>query len=259
MWSAPPRSALLPAPRQELAVSGDRQYRKHEESRERRAANASRKAAKAGRDPGSFVPWLRVVQQSPGWRHASHTARSLLMDMLQSGPNGRLTASMKYLTTFGWTSNSTVTKAIAELIGCGLLIETRKGRRPNVAAWYACTWMKLQHTDGLDISPGAFKTGGYLTPEVGEPRRQKSRTAAATEAKRKAAIARAHCYTLTPSNGVESPSIAPSNGVESHPPTPSNGAMRALSTPPSTPLDGAYLDIAISPRSAQSAAGVTHV
>lgn len=213
-----------------------------------RDAAARAKAAKAGRDEGQFVPWLKPVQKSAGWRRASKTARSLLMDIVHSGPNGRLSASLKYLKPFGWTSAGTVSNAVAELIDCGLLVQTRLGARPNRAAWYACTWLKLQHTEGLDIDAKSFQTGGYRNPEAPERIKQTRRTAAATAEVQMRALIRADIqrksYETAPSDGQAEAAVAPSHGTFHLGSSPSNGAMCPERDAPNEPSDGACLDIA---------------
>lgn len=71
--------------------------------------------------------------------------------------NGKLTASMRYLTPLGWNSNDVVTRAKAELLRSGLLIETRKGARPNRAAWYMLAWFSLDIAQGMDSSPETYQ------------------------------------------------------------------------------------------------------
>ena len=105
-------------------------------------------------DGKTFVRLPTVVLESPGFRQAGITARALLIDlaMQYSGHNnGKLTACAKYLRPLGWKSNDTVVRARRELIECGLLLETRKGARPNKAAWFALTWLDLDQGQGLDI------------------------------------------------------------------------------------------------------------
>lgn len=225
--------------------ASDRSYQAHADVRAGRHAAERAKIAKAGRDKGYFVAWLQPVQQSPGWFRASHTARSLLMDMLHSGPNGKLSASMKYLSKSGWTSAGTVSRAVKKLIECGLLVETRMGARPNKPAWYAVTWLELQHTEGLDIDPRTFKRGGYMTPDAPAHAPQKRRTAAATAARQMNAIIRADGYTPIPSDGqIGAPYCTVTRSIEESI-SPSNGAMEPVSPPSIRPSDGAYLDIAI--------------
>lgn len=171
------------------------------------------------------------------------------MDMLHSGPNGALSASAKYLRPLGWNSDDTVRRAVRELIACGLLHETRKGRRPNVAARYACTWLSLQAVDDLD--PEAVRTftrGTYSNPEAAAKPPQRRRTAAATAARQMGAIARRNGYTLAPSDGARKPAAAPSDGALTQPLAPSDGAVRATTSPAIAPSHGPYLDIAIPER-----------
>jgi hypothetical protein len=123
-------------------------------------------------DGRTFVRLPYVVLESPGYRQAGHTARSLLLDlaMQYSGHNnGKLTACAKYLRPLGWNSNDTVVRARRELMACGLLLETRKGARPNKAAWFALTWRALDQAQGLDINPKLYRSGAYMRPERAAP------------------------------------------------------------------------------------------
>lgn len=167
------------------------------------------KRAKNKRDGRQFVAVPMVVLESPGYRAASHTARSLLLDIAMQytgSNNGRLTASAKYLQVKGWTSNDTIVRARRELLECGLLIETRKGARPNKAAWYALTWHDLDQTSGLDLDPKLYRRGEYMRPETSG---RDTKIAA-----------------LAPSDGAESRPIAPSHGARPSTYAPSDGAVR---------------------------------
>jgi hypothetical protein len=127
------------------------------------------KAARDKRDGRTFVALPTVVIESPGFRAASYTARALLIDIAAqySGHNnGKLTACRKYLSARGWNSNDVIVRARRELIDCGLILETRKGARPNRAAWYALTWVAIDAIDGMDIDPKLHRTGGYMHPEA---------------------------------------------------------------------------------------------
>jgi len=77
-----------------------------------------------------------------------------------------------------------VLRAVHELQACGLLIETRKGARPNKAAWFALSWLDLDHGQGLDIDPKQYRRGDYLRPETVAPGNGNVRTAKATEARK---------------------------------------------------------------------------
>ena len=62
----------------------------------------------------------------------------------------------------GWRSEATLMKAKRELIEMGLIVETRKGARPNKASLYAVTFYALDECGGkLEMSPRAFPRGAY--------------------------------------------------------------------------------------------------
>ena len=108
------------------------------------------------RDGGRFVALPHVVIDSPSHRALNHAARSLLVDIARQYTgrnNGKLVACNKALKPLGWTSHQSVTRALQELIEAKLLTETRKGARPNRAAWFALGFIRLEVTDGLDIDP----------------------------------------------------------------------------------------------------------
>ena len=202
------------------------------------------------RDGKRFVALPEVVLESPGYRQAGYPARALLIDiaMQYTGHNnGKLTACVKYLIAKGWTSNSTVSRAVHELQACGLLLETRKGARPNRAAWFALTWLDLDQGIGIEVDPKQYRRGGYMTPEKVAPRADASaRTAKATEARGLAALAKKAAKqnaSLIPSNSAAKAAIAPSNGVRASILAPCDGAIRGAFDPPLTPLDGGYLEI----------------
>ena len=209
------------------------------------------------RDGKRFVALPEVVLESPGYRQAGYPARALLIDiaMQYTGHNnGKLIACAKYLAPKGWTSNNTVLRAVRELQACGLLIETRKGARPNKAAWFALSWLDLDQGQGLDIEAKLYRRGGYMTPETVAPIAGASaRTAKATEARKLAALAKRAAKqnaALTPSNGAARAPIAPSHGVRASILAPLDGAVRGGLVPPSTPLHGAYLEIPSTPATA---------
>lgn len=182
------------------------------------------KAGKDKRDGRTFVALPLVVLESPGYRRASHPARSLLIDMAMQytgGNNGKLTACEKYLKPKGWRSNDTIVRARRELIDCGLLIETRKGGFPNTTAWFALSWQALDHAHGLDIDPKLYRTGGYMRPE--KPERQNA--------------------SLVPSGGAAVAFIAPSGGVRASIVAPAGGAIRGALPHSPAPSGGAYLEI----------------
>lgn len=214
------------------------------------------KGNKDKRDGKLFVLLPRVVLESPGYRLSSYPARALLTDIaLQySGfNNGKLVACDKYLRPKGWTSNNTVLRAVHELQACGLLIETRKGARPNKAAWFALSWLDLDQGIGLDIDPKLYRRGDYMRPEPVTPASSGARTAKATEARKLAALRKRgekERASLTPSNGAAKGRIGPSSGVRASILAPLDGAIRGALVSSSTPLDGAYLEIPSTPAAA---------
>jgi len=186
-----------------------------------------RKGQKDKRDGGQFLALPLVVMGSPGYRAASHVARSLLLDIAIQYTginNGRLVTCDKYLRPLGWTSNDTVVRARRELTALGLLVETRKGGFPNTATWYALNWQALDETEGLDINPRSYRTGGYMT-------------AAAENAP------------LVTSGGARSAAIGPSGGTRPSIAAPSGGSMASPLTPAPIPSGGAYLETPSSPAS----------
>lgn len=164
----------------------------------------------------SAIPW--DVLDSPAYASLSHPARSLLLEFARQyvrDNNGRLLASMAYLSKRGWTSNATITAAKRELIEARFIHETVMGHRPNKASWYAITWYTLDRLPGYD--PGAaesFVRGAY---------RQNA--------------------TLTPPPGVGRSFIAPPRGVGVMRSAPPHGAIKTAFSRPPTPPDGDHLEM----------------
>lgn len=210
------------------------------------------------RDGKLFVLLPRVVLESPGYRLASHPARTMLIDiaMQYTGHNnGKLTACAKYLKPMGWKSNNTVLRAVHELLSCELLIETRKGARPNKAAWFALSWLDLDQGQGLDIDTKLYRRGGYMTPDQSATISNSTRTTKATEARKAAALEKRTAKqnaSLTPSHGAEKALIAPLDGVRASIHAPLDGSIRGAFDPLPTPLDGAYLETPSTPAPAGS-------
>jgi hypothetical protein len=201
------------------------------------------------RDGHRFLALPDVVLESPGYRQAGYPARALLIDiaMQYTGHNnGKLTACAKYLKPKGWTGNNTVVRALRELQACGLLIETRKGARPNRAAWFALSWADLDQGTGLDIDPKYFHRGAYRAPDKATTgTNTASRTAKATAARRASALKKRSDLenaSLTPFNGAARLPVAPSDDQTTTTLASSDGAMRATLASATTPTDGAYLE-----------------
>lgn len=129
------------------------------------------------RDGSRFLALPHVVMDSSAFLNLSAPSVRLLLDIARqySGSNnGKLVACMSALKDRGWTSNDTLTRARRELEASGLLIETRKGMRPNRAAWYAVTWTTLDWIPEMDIKRESFERGAYAKndpiPAIGKTR-----------------------------------------------------------------------------------------
>jgi hypothetical protein len=123
------------------------------------------KESRDKRDGGAFVAIPATVLCSQAYLDAGPYARSLLIDLFmqyRGDNNGDLSACWKFMRARGWRSETTLTKAKRELLDLGLIVETRKGARPNKASLYAVTWCALDHCGGkLEMPPAAFPRGAY--------------------------------------------------------------------------------------------------
>lgn len=174
---------------------------------------------------GRFVGLPHWVMLHPAFRTASARARALLFDVAlqyNGRNNGRLVTAAKALRPLGWRSDDGIQKAKNELLALGLLVETRKGAKPNRAAWYALSWRPLDSAEGFDLNPRAYVT-----------------------------LATRKITDRPPPHGVEPPEIAPPCGVRSAPTTPPHGAIRGVFAPSLTPHGGGYIDVTIPTANAQ--------
>jgi hypothetical protein len=124
-------------------------------------------SARQNRDGGRFLALPHVVMESDAFKSLTGQQIKLLLDIamqLTAGNvnNGRLSASWRYLSEErSWTSKDTIRRGLTALEERGLVFCTRKGRMPNVAAWYAVTWAPLTHHDGMDVGPQSLPRGAY--------------------------------------------------------------------------------------------------
>ena len=133
-----------------------------------RRLGMTRKSFRGGkdkRDGGAFISVPLSVLNSCAYVGLSSYGRMLLFDLFmqyRGDNNGDLCAAWKFMQPRGWRSEATLMKAKRELIDAGLIVETRKGARPNKASLYAVTWCALDYCGNkLDISPSAFPRGAY--------------------------------------------------------------------------------------------------
>ena len=123
------------------------------------------KKGRHGRDGGQFAAIPHEVLNSHAYLSLGAYAVKLLIDMLvqfRGSNNGDLCASFSVMQKRGWKSKETLHNAKKELLEVGLIVETRKGMRPNKASLYAVTWHPLDTCGGkLDMPPQAFPRGAY--------------------------------------------------------------------------------------------------
>ena len=124
------------------------------------------KDAKHKQDGGAFLKLPLSVVNSRAYLDAGAHARMLLIDLFaqyRGNNNGDLCAAWKLMKPRGWRSEDTLAKAKRELLDAALIVEARKGARPNKASLYAVTWCALDDCGGkLDISARSFPRGAYL-------------------------------------------------------------------------------------------------
>lgn len=212
----------------------------------RRDAALSARAAskeKDRRDGSGFIALPHIVTDSLGYRRASHTARSLLVDLARAFTgrnNGSIWLSRSAREAIGWGSESTFRSALADLAACGLVVETRRGGR-NLAAWYGLTWRDLDVVAGLDIDPKQWLRGAYLKPDKAPDISGKARTAKAAAARSVAAGLRA-CYKPAPSHGATAATTAPLDGATAHMACTVGRFSQPVSREFAAPSHGAYLE-----------------
>ena len=128
-------------------------------------AKSRYKNAKDKRDGESHIGVPHCVLNGAAYLALNAHARMLLWDLAaqyRGDNNGDMCAAWKVMQPRGWRSEETLQKAKRDLIDLGLIVETRKGARPNKATLYAVTWCALDHCGGkLDISERAFPRGAY--------------------------------------------------------------------------------------------------
>jgi hypothetical protein len=86
----------------------------------------------------------------------SHMAAHLLDNLTaqyNGANNGDLSAGPKIMKLYGWKSQSSINKALKELLALGFIEQTRQGGR-NQCSLYAVTWLAIDDCKGkLDTNP----------------------------------------------------------------------------------------------------------
>jgi hypothetical protein len=129
------------------------------------ARNSRYKNARQKRDGSRFFQIPACVLEGVAYLSLNSHARMLLFDLVaqyRGNNNGDLCAAWKLMQPRGWKSEETLHKAKLQLLEAGLMVETRKGARPNKASLYALTWYALDECGGkLDMSAQGFPRGAY--------------------------------------------------------------------------------------------------
>ena len=117
------------------------------------------------RDGGAFITLPLSVLDGAAYLSLNAYARMLLFDLAaqyRGDNNGDLCAAWKLMHPRGWKSEETLNKAKRDLLEAGLIVETRKGARPNKCSLFALTWYALDDCGGkLDITAQSFPRGAY--------------------------------------------------------------------------------------------------
>lgn len=121
-------------------------------------AMARNRKNKNGRRGGSppFVQLFHRLLDSERYLSLSHPAKTLLVDATRAyngKNNGDIAITLGVLKKRGWNSNSTLRRALSELLEKELIMITRLGGR-NKCSLYALTWQPIDECNGkLDVEP----------------------------------------------------------------------------------------------------------
>lgn len=128
-------------------------------------SNKRYKNASDKRDGGGHVAIPFVVLDSIAYLSLGAYGRMLLWDLAsqyRGNNNGDLCAAWKVMKKRGWRSEATLHKSKQQLLEVQLIVETRKGHRPNKCSLFALTWYALDDCGGkLDITARGFPRGAY--------------------------------------------------------------------------------------------------
>ena len=127
-------------------------------------ANKRFKDAIEKRDGGGFITLPLSVLNGAAYLGLNAHARMLLLDLAaqyRGDNNGDICMAWKLMQPRGWKSEETLNKAKRDLLEAGLIVETRKGARPNKCSLFALTWHALDECGKLDITARSFPRGAY--------------------------------------------------------------------------------------------------
>lgn len=110
--------------------------------------------AKGRRIKGKFLAIPEVVYNHNDFKSLSKRALKLLIDLLtqyNGCNNGDLCAAMTLMKKRGWSSNDQRYKALQELLGKEIILQTRQGGK-KIASLFAITWRPIDPCNGkIDI------------------------------------------------------------------------------------------------------------
>lgn len=113
---------------------------------------------KKGRS-AKFVRLFHRLLDDPQYIALPHTAKSLLVDVVMQYTgknNGDLAITLSMMKKRGWKSNSTLRRALNELLEANWLTLTRQGGR-HKCSLYALTWEPIDECGGkLEVKPTAI-------------------------------------------------------------------------------------------------------
>ena len=105
--------------------------------------------------------WMKLpyeVLDSDDYLKLKASSKQLLIDIFRQHNgrnNGDLSASFKLMRARGWTSKSTLNRALNRLLASGLIIKTREGwfqgEHASRCALYAVTWLGIDECPGKDL------------------------------------------------------------------------------------------------------------
>ena len=126
----------------------------------------------------SYAGIPRVVMECPDYINLNGSAVKLLIEMacqFKGGNNGDLCPAWTLMKERGFSSKSTLSKAIQELLAAEMIILTRQGQFiRNKAGLYALTWEPINECLGkhLDESPTRTSSRNFpIERQQGWPRK----------------------------------------------------------------------------------------
>ena len=115
-------------------------------------------------------PWLPLslnFLSSRACAELSPLGAKLLLDLFSMlGPNatrnGDLCITPKVMEVRGWTSRSSLTATVRELLTHGLLVKTKQGSRLDCSLFAVTLYPLNCDLSKLDVKPGTFRTTDYM-------------------------------------------------------------------------------------------------